>query len=139
VVEEEEIENRAASLQRRGPGGSPGGIRCISDGRRVIFLNVADIARLGLQKDQWVDITSYFQDETRRAERFKVVPYEIPVGCAATYYPETDVLVSIRDTADGSNQPASKSIVISLAPTLTPTADVRPESRALQAAESAGD
>jgi molybdopterin-dependent oxidoreductase alpha subunit len=113
--------------------------RGISNGRRVIFLNVEDIARMGLQKDQWVDITSYFQNETRRAERFKVVPYEIPAGCAAAYYPETNVLVSIRDTADGSNQPASKSIVISLEPTLTSNADVAAQPRTPQAAQIARD
>jgi molybdopterin-dependent oxidoreductase alpha subunit len=112
--------------------------RGISNGRRVIFLNALDIARLGLQKEQWVDITSYFENETRRAERFKVVPYEIPVGCAAAYYPETNVLVSIRDTADGSNQPASKSVVISLEPAAASNADAA-RSRTLQAAESAGE
>jgi hypothetical protein len=46
-----------------------------------------------------------------------VVPYEIPPGCAAAYFPETNVLVPIRDVADKSNQPASKSIVISIEPT----------------------
>ncbi len=43
-----------------------------------------------------------------------MVPYEIPRGCAAAYYPETNVLVPVRGVADGSNQPASKSIVITL-------------------------
>jgi molybdopterin-dependent oxidoreductase alpha subunit len=90
--------------------------RGIYNGRRVIFLNTEDMARLGLKKDQWVDIISHFETETRRAHRFKVVPYEIPIGCAAAYYPETNVLVPIRDTADGSNQPASKSLIISLEP-----------------------
>jgi molybdopterin-dependent oxidoreductase alpha subunit len=97
--------------------------RGIFHGRRVIFLNAEDIARLGFEKDQWVDITSHFEGETRRAERFKVVPYEIPLGCAAAYYPETNVLVPIRDTADGSNQPASKSLIISLEPTAIPQVD----------------
>ena len=63
---------------------------------------------------------SHFESETRRAERFKVVPYEIPRGCAAAYYPETNVLVPIRDTADGSNQPVSKSLIITIEPTQTP-------------------
>jgi molybdopterin-dependent oxidoreductase alpha subunit len=88
--------------------------RGISKGRRVVFLNVADIERLGLQKDQWVDLISHYESEIRRAERFKVVPYEIPLGCAAAYFPETNVLVPVRNTADQSNQPASKSIVISI-------------------------
>jgi anaerobic selenocysteine-containing dehydrogenase len=79
-------------------------------------LNAEDIGRLGLAKDQWVDLVSHFEGEKRRAERFKVVPYEIPRGCAAAYYPETNVLVPIRSVADGSNQPVSKSIIISIEP-----------------------
>ncbi len=93
--------------------------RGIANGRRVVFLNPNDISRLGLERDQWVDLISHFESETRRADRFKVVPYEIPLGCAAAYYPETNVLVPLRSTADGSNQPASKSVVISIEPTQT--------------------
>ncbi|HEY8748374.1 MAG TPA: FdhF/YdeP family oxidoreductase [Tepidisphaeraceae bacterium] len=88
--------------------------RGISHGRRVVFLNTDDMSRLGLQKDQWVDLVSHFEGEKRRAERFKVVPYQIPVGCAAAYFPETNVLVPIRSVAEGSNQPVSKSIVITV-------------------------
>jgi anaerobic selenocysteine-containing dehydrogenase len=93
--------------------------RGISKGRRIVFLNTEDMRRLALEKDQWVDLISHFESETRRAERFKVVPYEIPLGCAAAYFPETNVLVPIREVADKSNQPASKSIVISIEPTKT--------------------
>ncbi|HEY2899084.1 MAG TPA: FdhF/YdeP family oxidoreductase [Polyangia bacterium] len=89
--------------------------RGIFGGRRVVFLNAADMQALGFASDDWVDITSHFGDETRRASRFRVVPYEIPRGCAAAYYPETNVLVPVRSVADGSNQPASKSVVITLA------------------------
>ena len=92
--------------------------RGISNGRRVVFLNADDIRRLGLEKDQWVDLISHFHSETRRAKRFKVVPYHIPCGCAAAYFPETNVLVQIGNTADGSNQPASKSLVISIEATV---------------------
>ena len=88
--------------------------RGISNGRRVIFLNPADMDRLGFERDQWVDIVSHFESETRRAARFKIVPYQIPLRCAAAYFPETNVLVPIRSVADKSNQPASKSIVVSL-------------------------
>ena len=93
--------------------------RGISHGRRVVFMNPADIDRLGLHRDEWVDLIGHFEAETRRAERFKVVPYDIPVGCAATYYPESNVLVPIRSVADKSNQPTSKSIVISIEPAST--------------------
>jgi molybdopterin-dependent oxidoreductase alpha subunit len=90
--------------------------RGISKGRRVIFLNETDIYDRGLHANQWVDIISHFEGETRRAEHFKIVPYEIPPKCAAAYYPETNVLVPLRSVADGSNQPASKSIIITLEP-----------------------
>ena len=88
----------------------------ISHGRRVVFLNSGDMNRLGIQKDQWVDLISHFESETRRAERFKAIEYEIPRGCAAAYFPETNVFVPIRSVADGSNQPVSKSIVITIEP-----------------------
>ena len=90
--------------------------RGISAGRRVVFLNGRDMERLGLAKEQWVDLVSHFDGEARRAARFKVVEYDIPIGCAAAYYPETNVLVPIRSVADGSNQPASKSVIISVEP-----------------------
>ncbi len=90
--------------------------RGVFGGRRVIFLNPGDIAERGLREGQWVDLTSHFEGERRHARGFKVVAFEIPRKCAATYYPETNVLVPLRHTADGSNQPASKSIVITLAP-----------------------
>ena len=93
--------------------------RGISHGRRVVFLNEQDIRQRGLEAGQWVDLISHFKSEQRRAERFKVTPYEIPVGCAAAYFPETNVLVPIGNVADISNQPASKSLVISIEPSRT--------------------
>jgi len=88
--------------------------RGISGGRRVVFLNADDMRDRKLERDQFVDLVSHHGGERRRAERFKVVPYEIPRGCAAAYYPETNVLVPVDKVAAGSNQPASKSIAITL-------------------------
>jgi hypothetical protein len=65
-----------------------------------------------------VDITSHFQGETRTARQFIVVPYDIPRRCAATYFPEANVLVPVNSVAERSNTPTSKSIVISVAPSL---------------------
>ena len=90
--------------------------RGIHGGRRVVFLNAEDMRARGIERDQIVDLVSHHGAERRRAEHFKVVPYEIPRGCAAAYYPETNVLVPVAAVAAGSNQPASKSIVISLEP-----------------------
>jgi molybdopterin-dependent oxidoreductase alpha subunit len=88
--------------------------RGIFGGRRVVFLNAQDMQDLGIAQDQTVDLVSHFAGERRRAARFRAVPYAIPRGCAAAYYPETNVLVPVNAVADGSNQPSSKSIVITL-------------------------
>ncbi len=90
--------------------------RGISGGRRVVFLNEDDIALMRLTKGQIVDLVSHFEGEERIARGFMVVPYSIPRRCAATYFPETNVLVPVRSVAEKSNTPASKSVVISIRP-----------------------
>ena len=88
--------------------------RGIWGGRRVVFLNRDDMHARGLEDNQWVDIVSHHRGEQRRAEGFKVVAYPIAHGCAAAYFPETNVLVPVDSVATGSNQPASKSLIITL-------------------------
>ena len=90
--------------------------RGLANERRVILLNAADIVALGLGEGQVVDLTSHFEGETRVARRFIVVQYDIPRKCAATYFPETNVLVPLRSVAEKSNTPTSKSVVITVAP-----------------------
>ncbi len=90
--------------------------RGVYNGRRVVFLNPDDLREAGLQQGQFVDLTSHFQDEERIARHFMVAPFTIPRGCAATYFPEGNVLVPINSTADRSNTPTSKSVVITVAP-----------------------
>jgi molybdopterin-dependent oxidoreductase alpha subunit len=90
--------------------------RGIHGERRVIFMNPADIAELGLTARQVVDLTSHFQGETRTARQFIVIPYDIPRRCAASYFPEGNVLVPVNSVADRSNTPTSKYIVITVAP-----------------------
>jgi molybdopterin-dependent oxidoreductase alpha subunit len=90
--------------------------RGIYNGRRVVFLNRDDISEAGLSEGAQVDLISHFEDEERIARRFVVVPYSIPRRCAATYFPETNVLVPLRNVAEKSNTPVSKSVVISIRP-----------------------
>ncbi len=92
--------------------------RGISGSRRVILMNETDIIERGLKQGEVVDITSYFDGEKRFANSFIVVPYPIPRQCAATYYPETNVLVPLKSTAKKSNCPTSKSVIITVAPHL---------------------
>jgi molybdopterin-dependent oxidoreductase alpha subunit len=88
--------------------------RGIHNGRRVVFLNKDDIRLAGLHPQQVVDLVSHFEGEQRVAHRFVVVPYDIPRRCAATYFPEANVLVPVRSVAEKSNTPTSKSVVISI-------------------------
>ena len=89
--------------------------RGVLGGRRVIFLNEDDLAERNLKSGDYVDITSHFENQTITAKRFLAIAYPIPRRCAATYFPEANVLVPIGSTADKSNTPSSKYVVISLA------------------------
>jgi molybdopterin-dependent oxidoreductase alpha subunit len=90
--------------------------RGIEGERRVVFLNGEDIAEQGLKKGQVVNLTSHFDDGERHVNRFIVVPYPIPKGCAAAYFPEANPLVPLGSQAKRSETPASKSIIISIHP-----------------------
>ncbi|MBL1066861.1 FdhF/YdeP family oxidoreductase [Streptomyces sp. 7-21] len=95
--------------------------RGISNGRRVILVHPDDARALGLNDGDYADLTSEADDGTERtAPGFRVVHYPTARGCAAAYYPETNVLVPLDHTADTSNTPASKSLVIRLTPAPRP-------------------
>ncbi len=88
--------------------------------RRVVFINAEDIRALGLKDGDWVDIKTVWEDadsdahEERRADRFKLVTYNIPRGNLAAYYPETNALVPLSSVAVNAGTPASKSIPVVL-------------------------
>jgi len=88
--------------------------RGIEGERRIVLMNDADIDKHGLRAGQVVNLTSHFEDHERHARRFIVVPYPIPVGCAATYFPESNPLVPLGSIADKSHTPTSKSVIISI-------------------------
>jgi len=96
--------------------GSDDRYRGVTGGRRVIFMNPDDMRAAGLHERQLVDITSHFAGEHRTVRQFAVVPYDIPSRSTATYYPETNPLVPLGSTADISNTPTSKYVVITLQP-----------------------
>ncbi|MBP0460516.1 FdhF/YdeP family oxidoreductase [Streptomyces montanisoli] len=91
--------------------------RGIHDGRRVVLVNPQDARELGLADGSLTDIVSEWKDGVdRRAPGFRVVHYPTARGCAAAYYPETNVLVPLGATADASNTPASKSVIVRFEP-----------------------
>jgi len=83
--------------------------------RRVIFLNATDINKQQLENGDKVKITTVSNDGvTRSISSFTIVEYDIPSGCAAAYYPETNPLVPLESTADECGTPTYKSIAITL-------------------------
>jgi anaerobic selenocysteine-containing dehydrogenase len=98
--------------------------RGIHGGRRVVFVNPDDLAELGITDGSTVDLVAEWSDGVeRRAPAFRVVAYPSARGCAATYFPEANVLVPLDSTATGSNTPTSKQIVIRLVPASQTAAD----------------
>ena len=93
--------------------------RGIFNERRVLFMNQVDMKTQNLQKMDVVDITSFYDGAKRTAQKFLVIPYNIPQGNLGAYFPETNVLVPYDQYADKSKTPISKSIKVSLAKTST--------------------
>ncbi|WP_053844842.1 FdhF/YdeP family oxidoreductase [Paracidovorax avenae] len=101
--------------------------------RRVVFIHPEDIRALGLKDGDWVDIQTVWSDgQERRADRFKLVGYDIPRGNLAAYYPETNPLVPLSSVALNAGTPTSKSIPVVLVPSAagvgaeSPSAEVAP-------------
>ncbi|MFC8229266.1 FdhF/YdeP family oxidoreductase [Streptomyces sp. NPDC057287] len=96
--------------------------RGIKGGRRIVMVNPEDADALGLADGSYTDLVSEWKDGVeRRAPGFRVVHYPTARGCAAAYYPETNVLVPLDATADTSNTPASKSVVVRFETASAPT------------------
>ena len=94
--------------------------RGIHDGRRVVLVNPEDAAELDLRDGAYCDLVSEWSDGDRRAAHFRIVHYPTARGCAAAYFPETNVLVPLDSVAEFSNTPTSKSIVIRFEPDSDP-------------------
>ena len=90
--------------------------------RRVLFIHADDRAMLGLSEGAWVDLIGAAVDDAvvREAKGFRLVDYDIPRGCVAGYYPETNVLVPLASHALGARTPTSKSIPVRLRPAVAP-------------------
>jgi len=88
--------------------------RGVYNERRVVFMNTKDISKAGLKGGDVVNLFNYSDGVERVARKFIIVEYAIPEQCVATYFPETNVLVSINSKADKSNTPASKSVIIKI-------------------------
>ncbi|WP_298239040.1 hypothetical protein [uncultured Algibacter sp.] len=67
-----------------------------------------------LEAHDVVNLKSEYNGVIREANNFKVVGYDIPKNCCATYFPETNVLVPLDSFAHTAKTPASKSVKITI-------------------------
>ena len=93
--------------------------RGVKGNRRVLFMNADDMVERGWKSRQKVCITSHFEGEERHADDWYLVPYELPRGNLAAYFPEANSLVPLHSTAAVSNTPTSKWIVCTLSSSQT--------------------
>ncbi|CAC9974647.1 FdhF/YdeP family oxidoreductase [Flavobacterium panici] len=86
--------------------------RGVKNERRVIFMNEKDIEQGGFKAGDKVDLFNYDDNIERIAPLFVIVSYQIPEKNTVTYFPETNVLVSVNNVVKDSNMPASKYVKI---------------------------
>ena len=82
--------------------------------RRVVFAHPDDLAALKAQFGDRVDLVTVGTDDgiERRAEDFRLVPFDMPRGSLAGYYPELNVLVPLSAFGEFSDTPTSKSVLV---------------------------
>ena len=83
-------------------------------GRRdVVFVSPEDLADLGLESGDRIDVLAAFDASGARAVRgFTAVARDLPHGCVAAYYPEANGLVHLDDHDHRSGTPAYKSVPV---------------------------
>jgi molybdopterin-dependent oxidoreductase alpha subunit len=87
--------------------------RGVEGTRMIVFLNPADMARLGLREADTVTLETASTDNVPRSRPgLRVVPYDIPEGCCGAYYPECNVLIPLAQHAEKSKVPAAKSVPV---------------------------
>jgi len=84
--------------------------RGIKNERRVVLMNKVDIEKAGFREGEKVDLFNYDDGIERIARLFIIVPYPIPERNTLTYFPETNVLLSVNNVVRESNMPAAKYI-----------------------------
>ena len=87
--------------------------RGISGTRDVVLMNPKEIEKAGLHKGQVVTIVGDSGDGVdRRVAGLKVVPFDLPDGCIAGYYPELNPLIPLQHHDRKSKTPACKAVPV---------------------------
>ncbi|SMO98346.1 FdhF/YdeP family oxidoreductase [Paracoccus laeviglucosivorans] len=88
-------------------------LRGLEGNRNIVLISPADIARLKLAEGREVGLESLYQDGfARQLNGLTVVPYDLPSGCIAAYYPEANALISACSHDLDSGTPAYKGVPV---------------------------
>ena len=88
--------------------------RGIYNDRNVIMMNEDDMTSRSIKPLMEVDVVSLFKGKERHLRNLKAVPYKMPRGACAAYFPEANVLVPLDKTAKVSNTPTSKDVPVKI-------------------------
>lgn len=91
--------------------------RGIHGSRMVVMVNAQDMSRLGLEEGSMVTLTTAAEDGVaRQVAGLRVVPYDVPPGSLAAYYPECNALIPLWQYDDKAKTPACKSVPVRVLP-----------------------
>ena len=89
--------------------------RGVYNQRDIGFLNDMEMRKRGLTANDRVDVRTLCSDGIERMLRgFKIVPYNIPDGSCAAYFPEANVLAPLSkyDPLSGTQSSKAVSVII---------------------------
>ncbi len=87
--------------------------RGVFGSRQVVFMNRTDMQKALFEEGDVVRLSNNYE-ASRSISGLRVVPYDIPEGCVATYFPEANPLIPLHLTARHSHTPASKSVGVNI-------------------------
>ncbi len=88
--------------------------RGIFNERRVVFINKKDMQRFEIADYEKIDLINDTGGVQRVGEAFIAIPYDIPAGNIAAYFPEANMVVPISEMASESQTPVSKSVIVKI-------------------------
>ncbi|MDB5665688.1 FdhF/YdeP family oxidoreductase [Cypionkella sp.] len=90
-------------------------LRGLDTDRMIVLMSPAEITAAGLREGQQVALVSAHDDgHSRRLGGLRLIAYDLPMGCVAAYYPESNVLVPLELYDTASKTPAFKGAPVRL-------------------------
>jgi molybdopterin-dependent oxidoreductase alpha subunit len=97
--------------------------RGVEGTRKVVFMNKADVERLGFADGDTVDLTTAIGDGSRSVSALRIVAYDIPKGCCAAYYPECNPLFPLEHHDPQAKTPGYKLLPVHVTRSDKPVVD----------------